>query len=138
LETMTWLSRDPAGFVDGPNLYAYVKQNPWSGFDPKGLNVKATTKKETNKQGNQYDHTKIEMNVVVVDGSKGKTVGKDKGNPIKLNLPKNLMGYKGGSELHPMQIEAIQASYDSNLLNLKPSGLYPWGQTNGPKYKIHN
>ena len=30
LETGVWLSRDPAGFVDGPNLYAYVLQNPWS------------------------------------------------------------------------------------------------------------
>lgn len=37
LETGTWLSRDPAGFVDGPNLYAYVKQNPWTAFDPLGL-----------------------------------------------------------------------------------------------------
>jgi uncharacterized protein RhaS with RHS repeats len=37
LETGVWLSRDPAGFVDGPNLYAYVKQNPWTGFDPDGL-----------------------------------------------------------------------------------------------------
>ncbi|SKB09454.1 RHS repeat-associated core domain-containing protein, partial [Prosthecobacter debontii] len=32
-----WLSRDPAGFVDGPNLYAYVKQNPWTAWDPLGL-----------------------------------------------------------------------------------------------------
>jgi RHS repeat-associated protein len=37
LETGVWLSRDPAGFVDGPNLYAYVKQNPWTFFDPLGL-----------------------------------------------------------------------------------------------------
>jgi len=37
LETGTWLSRDPAGFVDGPNLYAYVRCNPWSKFDPDGL-----------------------------------------------------------------------------------------------------
>lgn len=37
LETGTWLSRDPAGFVDGPNLYAYVRANPWSRFDPLGL-----------------------------------------------------------------------------------------------------
>lgn len=22
---------------DGPNVYAYVKQNPWTGFDPEGL-----------------------------------------------------------------------------------------------------
>ena len=37
LETGVWLSRDPAGFVDGPNLYAYVKQNPWTAWDPDGL-----------------------------------------------------------------------------------------------------
>ncbi|WP_395746281.1 RHS repeat-associated core domain-containing protein [Prosthecobacter sp.] len=37
LETGVWLSRDPAGFVDGPNLYAYVTQNPWTNFDPDGL-----------------------------------------------------------------------------------------------------
>ena len=37
LETMTWLSKDPAGFVDGPNLYCYVNQNPWTKFDPLGL-----------------------------------------------------------------------------------------------------
>ncbi len=37
LETDTWLTRDPAGFVDGPNLYAYVRQNPWTKFDPEGL-----------------------------------------------------------------------------------------------------
>jgi|GEM_PF-1762997 len=37
LETGTWMSRDPAGFVDGPNLYAYVQQNPWSKFDAEGM-----------------------------------------------------------------------------------------------------
>ncbi len=37
LETGTFISRDPAGFVDGPNLYAYVRQNPWTKFDPEGL-----------------------------------------------------------------------------------------------------
>jgi RHS repeat-associated protein len=37
LETGVWLSRDPAGFVDGPNLYAYVQQNPWSKFDAEGM-----------------------------------------------------------------------------------------------------
>ena len=31
------LTRDPAGFVDGPNMYSYVRQNPWTKFDPKGL-----------------------------------------------------------------------------------------------------
>lgn len=37
LETGTFITRDPAGFVDGPNLYAYVGQNPWSRFDADGL-----------------------------------------------------------------------------------------------------
>lgn len=37
LETLTFITRDPAGFVDGPNLYAYVNQNPWTKFDPEGL-----------------------------------------------------------------------------------------------------
>ncbi len=37
LETGMFISRDPAGFVDGPNLYTYVQQNPWTHFDPEGL-----------------------------------------------------------------------------------------------------
>lgn len=37
LETGVFLTRDPLGFVDGPNLYTYVSQNPWSKFDPLGL-----------------------------------------------------------------------------------------------------
>ena len=37
LETGAFLSKDPAGFIDGPNLYSYVVQNPWTKFDPEGL-----------------------------------------------------------------------------------------------------
>jgi RHS repeat-associated protein len=37
LETGIFITRDPAGFVDGPNLYTYVRQNPWTMFDPEGL-----------------------------------------------------------------------------------------------------
>ena len=37
LETGMFITRDPAGFVDGPNLYTYVVQNPWTHFDPEGL-----------------------------------------------------------------------------------------------------
>jgi hypothetical protein len=32
-----WFSHDATGFEDGPNVYAYVKQNPWTAFDPEGL-----------------------------------------------------------------------------------------------------
>ncbi len=37
LHTATFLTRDPAGFIDGPNTYNYVGHNPWSAFDPHGL-----------------------------------------------------------------------------------------------------
>ena len=37
LEHGVWLSRDPAGYIDGPNLYLYVHCNPITGFDPLGL-----------------------------------------------------------------------------------------------------
>jgi RHS repeat-associated protein len=32
--TSTFLTRDPAGFIDGPNDYNHVRHNPWSAFDP--------------------------------------------------------------------------------------------------------
>ncbi len=44
LDTGSWMTRDPVGFVDGPNLYAYVVQNPWSKFDPIGLSKLKTAR----------------------------------------------------------------------------------------------
>lgn len=32
-----WFSHDATGFEDGPNVYAYVKENPWTSWDPHGL-----------------------------------------------------------------------------------------------------
>ena len=32
-----WLSRDPLGEYEGPNLYGYVANDPVNGFDPFGL-----------------------------------------------------------------------------------------------------
>ena len=37
METGTFISRDPLGHVDGPNVYCYVGQNPWTAWDPRGL-----------------------------------------------------------------------------------------------------
>jgi RHS repeat-associated protein len=51
LETGVFITRDPLGFVDGPNMYAYVVQNPWSKFDPEGLR----TKKEHEEIKKKYD-----------------------------------------------------------------------------------
>ena len=35
--TNTFITRDPAGFIDGKNDYNYVKHNTWSSWDPNGL-----------------------------------------------------------------------------------------------------
>ena len=35
--TQRWLNRDPVGEADGPNLYAFVHNNPVSMVDPDGL-----------------------------------------------------------------------------------------------------
>jgi RHS repeat-associated protein len=35
----TFITRDPIGFIDGPNMYTYVRQNPWTHFDPEGLEL---------------------------------------------------------------------------------------------------
>jgi len=32
-----WLTQDPIGFVDGPNMYAFVENNPINEVDPMGL-----------------------------------------------------------------------------------------------------
>ena len=37
METGSFITRDPLGFVDGPNVYTYVNDNPWTHFDPVGL-----------------------------------------------------------------------------------------------------
>jgi hypothetical protein len=57
LETGQFITRDPAGFVDGPNLYTYVRENPWTHFDPEGL-VSDNYKKrlnEADQQGRQIE-----------------------------------------------------------------------------------
>jgi len=50
-----WLTPDPLGFADGPNLYAYVQNNPLIFFDPWGLTKKAHQMEE----GNNDNHLSI-------------------------------------------------------------------------------
>ncbi len=53
LETGCFITRDPAGFVDGPNLYTYVRQNPWTKFDPEGLSAYSDMLDYAGEQGNK-------------------------------------------------------------------------------------
>ena len=55
IETGVWLSREPAGFVDGPNLYAYVLQNPWTSFDPDGLRIDEKTRRDVDDKTGKWN-----------------------------------------------------------------------------------
>jgi RHS repeat-associated protein len=57
LETGSFITRDPLGFVDGPNMYSYVVQNPWTKFDPFGL--------EENKTESVWDWAKRRANTAI-------------------------------------------------------------------------
>ena len=64
-----WLKPDPAGSVDGLNLYAFVRGNPLRLFDPTGLSAKSQAKKAkkaTTSSSNNYewDVTAITSHVV--------------------------------------------------------------------------
>jgi hypothetical protein len=67
-----FLTRDPAGFVDGPNLYAYVKQNPWTNFDPEGL-------------ATQQDYTNDEAKAQTWHAQASKEAGGDKAAQKKVD-----------------------------------------------------
>lgn len=54
-ETGTFLTPDPLGFVDGPNRYAYVVQNPWTKFDPHGLKFDDATFDEKEDRMKTWD-----------------------------------------------------------------------------------
>lgn len=40
-----WISQDPAGTIDGPNLYTYLHNNPLNHIDPLGLNTESPENK---------------------------------------------------------------------------------------------
>jgi len=68
LETGMFISRDPAGFVDGPNLYTYVRQNPWTSFDPEGL---ATFVEDAERGAYNLFHQSLGQSATVLAQSMG-------------------------------------------------------------------
>jgi hypothetical protein len=57
-----FLTKDPSGFVDGPNLYTYVKQNPWTNFDPEGLETQSQLQDEQKALDEGYAQSKNAIN----------------------------------------------------------------------------
>ena len=98
------------GFVDGPNLYTYVRQNPWTAFDPEGLEALA-----------QGDVNQIRAAISAISGTKlGQT---DYGKHLTTVLTSMLKSgnidkeaYKGG----PGSMDWKQGQYnrDSDKLTL--------------------
>lgn len=58
LDTGSFITKDPLGFVDGPNLYTYVVDNPWTHFDPEGLATEDDYQKQIDQA--QGDRQKAE------------------------------------------------------------------------------
>lgn len=49
-----WLERDPAGYVDGMNLYGYVGNGPTNYLDPSGLAAQGKGKRASNNPEDQH------------------------------------------------------------------------------------
>ncbi len=60
LETGTFLTRDPIGYGDGPNVYCYVNCNPITQFDAFGLYLSATPSPDN------AQHTNFKLTASVV------------------------------------------------------------------------
>jgi RHS repeat-associated protein len=58
LETGVFLTRDPIGYADGPNVYCYVHCNPITHFDPLGLS-KDVVEKYKNAEKNAKEREAI-------------------------------------------------------------------------------
>ena len=56
-----WLSPDPAGFIDGPNLYAYVHNNPLIYYDLYGLWTEDDTWLERTLEVSEYTLIGIDL-----------------------------------------------------------------------------
>ena len=86
-QTARWNMRDPLGFVDGPNVYAYVSGNPVNFMDPLGLDGLTPCAQAVLKEFfPEVDLSKININTripIYVKVPPGKVFGYK--TPFKLN-----------------------------------------------------
>jgi RHS repeat-associated protein len=61
LETGSFITRDPLGFVDGPNMYSYVVANPWTNFDPDGLETIKPKMERVVKNSNEVKKLRAQL-----------------------------------------------------------------------------
>lgn len=104
-ETGTFLTRDPIGYEDGPNVYCYAHCNPITQFDAFGLYVGATT--ESGEDGSLHTEFEISASIVFEDpvlnelNEDGTYVHQDKRDAIEQGIKDSLMeGYNGKDGSH--------------------------------------
>ncbi len=73
-----YLQRDPAGFVDGPNVYTYVRQNPWTFWDPLGLETKSQLEGMRDRLDNAYKKQVADINAMTGISDKERAAGLDR------------------------------------------------------------
>jgi RHS repeat-associated protein len=128
LSTGTFLTRDPLGFKAGLNNYTYVRQNPWTKFDPEGLDESESSKhpkpppKQKTKQANQKKPTNTKK------PSNQKKKQKDQNKPSGPNAP--VAGKADNSKKSPAPSARSSNSTTGNAPNtasLIGAGLYNFG-----------
>lgn len=114
LETGVFITRDPLGFVDGPNMYAYVIQNPWSKFDPEGL--------ESRKGHDDYEVKGKGHHEVPVETWKENKFSKDvQGELDKVTIDAKGHNYSGHGQYNK-RVDEITKDYIAKS-KMDPSGL---------------
>jgi RHS repeat-associated protein len=103
-----WVSADPAGLVDGPNLYAYAKRNPINAIDPRG------------KQTEWFHNTSVENAKGILE--KGFEAGKSGWNYF-MSDPS---GMKAGAEVTaaPVQLQTTLETSGAKEITYKQWGSF--------------
>lgn len=81
--TGRWISQDPAGLIDGPNLYAYLHNSPFNHLDRFGL----TTESNSQNKFNEWFYGDVERHCTCTTHRTCKRGG-DIGSTVGSNLPK--------------------------------------------------
>lgn len=118
-----WISQDPAGFIDGSNLYAYLHNNPLSYFDRFGLAAE-----DSSTKFNKYFFGEVETHCHCQVHRTCKRGG-DIGRTIRFSIPKITQDYSEKKSysfsLHNEESLILQPYLDQ--LEDEPTKIYDLG-----------
>lgn len=135
-----FISRDAAGFIDGPNYYAYVRGNPWRFRDPSGYGTEGDdapsdgSQSETESSvlglGQEYDDESLSLFCGIGDGA-SESYEQFKTSPVTW-VADRLEGIRF-SIVHPVKYAeginaAIRFAWDSGDLRAAGKMIYQAGE----------